>query len=131
MMYQKLEKKNAGTGSGSASSSSSGRLAGAGFNHVVAVAGRDNVITIWPAAADRPVVVLRDVFQQPPSDFSWSIDGFALVVSGHDGTVIVLRFSPEDLGHPVPEVRYAFSRERRGGGEEGLRSRPVPMLVLS
>lgn len=74
-------------------------------HHVVAVAGRDNVITVWLAAASRPVVILREVFQQPPSDLSWGADGYTLLVSGHDGTVVVLRLSEEELGVPLPEVR--------------------------
>ncbi|CAN0112504.1 unnamed protein product, partial [Laminaria digitata] len=73
-------------------------------HHVVAVAGRDNVITVWLAAASRPVVILREVFQQPPSDLSWGADGYTLLVSGHDGTVVVLRLSEEELGVPLPEA---------------------------
>eukprot|EP00752_Nemacystus_decipiens_P011990 g10630.t1 len=73
-------------------------------HHVVAVAGQDNVITVWLAAAARPVVVLKEVFQQPPSDLSWGADGYTLVVSGYDGTVVVLRFTPEELGAVLPEA---------------------------
>lgn len=73
-------------------------------HHVVAVAGQDNVITVWLAAAARPVVILKEVFQQPPSDLSWGADGYTLVVSGYDGTVVVLRFTPEELGAVLPEV---------------------------
>lgn len=85
-------------------------------HHVVAVAGRDNVITVWLAAASRPVVILKEVFQQPPSDFSWGADGFTLVVSGHDGAVIVLRFTPEELGQPLPEVCFFCGLEIGGAG---------------
>lgn len=74
-------------------------------HHVVAVAGQDNIVTVWLAAAARPVVVLKEVFQQPPSDMSWGADGYTLVVSGYDGTVVVLRFTPEELGVVLPEVR--------------------------
>ncbi|CAN0273300.1 unnamed protein product, partial [Hapterophycus canaliculatus] len=49
-------------------------------HHVVAVAGQDNIVTVWLAAAARPVVVLKEVFQQPPSDLSWGADGYTLVV---------------------------------------------------
>eukprot|EP00903_Cladosiphon_okamuranus_P014287 g13270.t1 len=73
-------------------------------HHVVAVAGQDNVITVWLAAAARPVVILKEVFQQPPSDLSWGADGYSLVVSGYDGTVVVLRFTPEELGSVLPEA---------------------------
>lgn len=84
-------------------------------HHVVAVAGRDNVITVWLAAASRPVVILREVFQQPPSDLSWGADGYTLLVSGHDGTVVVLRLSEEELGVPLPEVRLWGRGLGRGG----------------
>lgn len=90
-------------------------------HHVVAVAGQDNVITVWLAAAARPVVVLKEVFQQPPSDLSWGADGYTLVVSGYDGTVVVLRFTPEELGAVLPEVSdspgrvFVFAQRREGG----------------
>ncbi|CAB1115812.1 unnamed protein product [Ectocarpus sp. CCAP 1310/34] len=72
-------------------------------HHVVAVAGQDNIVTVWLAAAARPLVILKDVFQQPPSDLSWSADGYTLVVSGYDGTVVVMRFTQEELGVVVSE----------------------------
>lgn len=75
-------------------------------HHVVAVAGRDNVITVWLAAASRPLVILKEVFQQPPSDVSWGNDGYTLMVSGHDGSVIVLRFTAEELGTALSEVTH-------------------------
>ena len=50
------------------------------MHHVVTVAGRDNVITVWLAAASRPLVILKEVFQQPPSDVSWENDGYTLGV---------------------------------------------------
>ena len=74
-------------------------------HHVVAVAGRDNVITVWLAAASRPLVIIKEVFQQPPSDVAWGADGYTLVVSGHDGSVVVLRFTADELGTALPEVR--------------------------
>ncbi len=73
-------------------------------HHVVAVAGQDNIITLWLTAAARPFLILRDVFQKPPSDLSWGGDGYTLVVSGYDGTVVVMRFTPEELGAVLPEV---------------------------
>lgn len=73
-------------------------------HHVVAVAGQDNIVTVWLAAAARPLVILKDVFQQPPSDLSWSADGYTLVVSGYDGTVVVMRFTQEELGEVLSEV---------------------------
>lgn len=88
-------------------------------HHVVAVAGQDNVITVWLAAAARPVVILKEVFQQPPSDLSWSADGYTLVVSGYDGTVVVLRFTPEELGSVLPEVRRSRGVRTADGGNLG------------
>lgn len=82
-----------------------------GGHQVVAVAGQDRVVTVWLAAANRPVAILREVFDKPPSDLSWGADGYTLLVSGHDGSVIVLRFTPEELGVPLPEVgRFARGR---------------------
>lgn len=98
-----------------AAAASSVAVARTAVHHVVAVAGRDNVITVWLAAASRPVVILREVFQQPPSDLSWGADGYTLLVSGHDGTVVVLRLSQEELGVPLPEVRLWDGSWREGG----------------
>lgn len=97
-----IYRKSAATTGAAGKGDAAGRPA---VHHAVAVAGRDNVITVWLAAASRPLIILREVFQQPPSDFSWGADGYTLLVSGHDGSVIVLRFSPEELGVPLSEVR--------------------------
>lgn len=99
-------------------------------HHVVAVAGQDNIVTVWLAAAARPVVVLREVFQQPPSDLSWGADGYTLVVSGYDGTVVVLRFTPEELGLVLPEVR-GRGWGCRGGGVLQLVGLSLYVAVLS
>lgn len=72
-------------------------------HNVVAVAGQDRVLTVWPGAA-RPVAILREIFRKPPSDLSWGADGYTLLASGHDGTVAVMRFTPEEVGVPLPKV---------------------------
>lgn len=91
-------------------------------HQVVAIAGQDRVVTVWLAAANRPVAILREVFDKPPSDLSWGKDGYTLVVSGHDGTVVVLRFTPEELGLPLPEVRalFVFVQRGQGVGRQGV-----------
>lgn len=101
----------------SSSGSSSSRGSRPGVHHVVAIAGRDNVITIWLAAESRPVAILKEVFQQPPSDLAWAPDGYTLLISGHDGVVVVLRFSTQEIGLPLPEVgiSHCFVLERFGG----------------
>lgn len=76
-------------------------------HQVVAIAGQDKVVTVWLAAAKRPVAILREVFDKPPSDLSWGADGYTLVASGHDGTVVVFRFTPEELGLPLSEVGWS------------------------
>lgn len=81
----------------------------AAAHQVVAIAGQDKVVTVWLAAAKRPVAILREVFDKPPSDLSWGADGYTLVASGHDGTVVVLRFTPEELGLPLSEVRWSVA----------------------
>lgn len=72
-------------------------------------------MTVWLAAAARPLVILKDVFQQPPSDLSWSADGYTLVVSGYDGTVVVMRFTQEELGVVLSEVSKVWQGLRWTG----------------
>ena len=92
-----------------ATATAAGAVASRPAHHVVAVAGQDNIITLWLTAAARPFLILRDVFQQPPTDLSWGADGYTLVVSGYDGTVVVMRFTPEELGAVLPEVSREVS----------------------
>lgn len=92
------------SGGDAAASTASGSAPKSG-HQVVAVAGQDRVVTVWLAAANRPVAILREVFDKPPSDLSWGADGYTLLVSGHDGTVVFLRFTDEELGTLLPEVK--------------------------
>lgn len=100
-----------GDGTNGASSTSATK----GGHQVVAVAGQDRVVTVWLAAANRPVAILREVFDKPPSDLSWGTDGYTLLISGHDGTVVILRFTKAELGMPLPEVTTTWRRFRKGG----------------
>ena len=86
------------------------------YNSIVAIGGKDAVISVWTCGADRPLVVFRDSFTNAVSDLSWSrvrVDGdsssgsLMLLGSSHDGSVCAFVFD---------DVRADGFGLRRGSG---------------
>jgi len=70
---------------------------------ICAVGSQDACISIWSTGMGRPILVAKDLFTQSIQDLSWSRDGYTLVANSSDGSVVVLHFSPKELGEVISE----------------------------
>ena len=64
----------------------------------VAIAGRDNSISVWLTALKRPLFVLHDLFSSSVLDMSWTPDGYGLIVCSLDGSLAYLELTTTELG---------------------------------
>lgn len=69
---------------------------------VLALGSRDQSISIWMTGVDRPILVLKDVFDRQVTDLSWAQDGLTLYASSTAGTVAVIQFTAKQLAEPLP-----------------------------
>ena len=64
----------------------------------IAIGSRDRSVSIWLTNLKRPLVVMHDLFLDSVLDFSWSSDGYELLVCSCDGSVAYFGFSEKELG---------------------------------
>lgn len=64
----------------------------------IAIGSRDRSVSIWLTNLKRPLVVMHDLFVDSVLDFSWSSDGYELLVCSCDGSVAYFGFSEKELG---------------------------------
>ena len=64
----------------------------------IAIGSRDRSVSIWLTNLKRPLVVMHDLFLDSVLDFSWSSDGYELMVCSFDGTVAYFVFTEKELG---------------------------------
>ena len=64
----------------------------------IAIGSRDRSVSIWLTNLKRPLVVMHDLFLDSVLDFSWSSDGYELMVCSCDGSVAYFGFSEKELG---------------------------------
>ena len=64
----------------------------------IAIGSRDRSVSIWLTNLKRPLVVMHDLFLDSVLDFSWSADGYELMVCSCDGSVAYFGFSEKELG---------------------------------
>lgn len=69
----------------------------------LAIGSRDRCLSVWMTALQRPLLVIRDLFEDSILDLSWSNDGYVLLACSGDGTVACLQFNEEQLGKPLSE----------------------------
>lgn len=69
----------------------------------LAIGSRDRCISVWMTALQRPLLVIRDLFEDSVLDLSWSRDGYTLLACSKDGTVACMQFSADQLGKPLSE----------------------------
>lgn len=65
---------------------------------VIAMGSRDRSISIWVIGRSRPLVTISDIFKNSVLDLSWSKSGYQLMACSHDGSIVYLEFTPEELG---------------------------------
>lgn len=64
----------------------------------IAIGSRDRSVSIWLTNLKRPLVVIHDLFLDSVLDFSWSSDGYELMVCSCDGSIAYFGFSEKELG---------------------------------
>lgn len=69
----------------------------------LAIGSRDRCLSVWMTALQRPLLVIRDLFNDSILDLSWSHDGYVLLACSGDGTVACLQFNEDQLGRPLSE----------------------------
>lgn len=67
----------------------------------LAIGSRDRCLSVWMTALQRPLLVIRDLFEDSILDLSWSNDGYILLACSGDGTVACLQFNEDQLGKPL------------------------------
>lgn len=69
----------------------------------LAIGSRDRCLSVWMTALQRPLLVIRDLFEDSILDLSWSNDGYVLLACSGDGTIACLQFNEDQLGKPLSE----------------------------
>ncbi|KAG5683271.1 hypothetical protein PVAND_012561 [Polypedilum vanderplanki] len=69
----------------------------------LAIGSRDRCLSVWMTALQRPLLVIRDLFEDSILDLSWSSDGYTLLACSGDGTVACLQFTEDQLGKPLSD----------------------------
>jgi len=64
-------------------------------------------ISLWSTALPRPLAVVNDLFEQSVLDVSWGRHTLCFLCCSDDGTIAYVRLSPEEIGEPMPEDRFA------------------------
>mmetsp|Transcript_17983 Transcript_17983/g.37294 ORF Transcript_17983/g.37294 Transcript_17983/m.37294 type:complete len:925 (-) Transcript_17983:135-2909(-) len=79
--------------------------------------GHDRRLSIWVAGSTKPLLLIEDVFDEAITDLSWSSDGYRLIASSEDGSVVYLRFLDNELGGgkavPMEEQRRVLAERWR------------------
>ncbi|KAB0796937.1 hypothetical protein PPYR_10998 [Photinus pyralis] len=66
-----------------------------------AIGSRDRSLSVWLTSLKRPLVVIKDLFDDSVLDISWSSNGMNLLACSWDGTVACVVFVPQEIGHPL------------------------------
>lgn len=66
-----------------------------------AIGSRDRSISVWLTSLKRPLVVIKEIFDDSVLDISWNSVGLYLLACSWDGTVACIIFSAEEIGTPL------------------------------
>ncbi|GJQ84164.1 hypothetical protein Trydic_g2841 [Trypoxylus dichotomus] len=80
-----------------------------------AIGSRDRSISVWLTSLKRPLVVIKDVFDDSVLDISWSSNGLHLLACSWDGTVVCVIFNPNEIGVPLSASEKNSLYERMYG----------------
>ena len=73
-------------------------------NHgCLAIGSRDRSLSIWLTSLKRPLVVIRELFDNSILDLSWTSDGYSLMACSLDGTVAFVSFSKQEIGETIDQ----------------------------
>ena len=77
-----------------------------------AIGSRDRSISVWLTSLKRPLVVVKELFEDSVLDITWNSDGLSVLACSWDGTVACVIFNSEEIGTPLTiseKVRIEFS----------------------
>nr|XP_022902960.1 protein HIRA-like isoform X3 [Onthophagus taurus] len=80
-----------------------------------AIGSRDRSISVWLTSLKRPLVVVKDVFDDSVLDISWSSNGLYLLACSWDGSVVCIIFTSEEIGVPLSTAEKNSLYERMYG----------------
>ncbi|KAK4876707.1 hypothetical protein RN001_009213 [Aquatica leii] len=66
-----------------------------------AIGSRDRSLSVWLTSLKRPLVVIKDLFDDSVLDISWSSNGMNLLACSWDGTIACVEFGLQEIGHPL------------------------------
>lgn len=66
-----------------------------------AIGSRDRSVSVWLTSLKRPLVVIKDLFDDSVLDISWSKSGSFLLACSWDGTVACIMFDKSEIGIPL------------------------------
>ncbi|XP_059485456.1 protein HIRA [Neocloeon triangulifer] len=77
-----------------------------------AIGSRDRSISVWSTALKRPVVTIKELFNDSVLDLSWSASGCVLMVCSWDGTVACVEFEEKEIGKALSASEKKALHER-------------------
>ncbi|KAH9387302.1 protein HIRA/HIR1 [Nematocida major] len=91
------------------------RSAGAS-SYILATGSQDRSVAIWSSSSSKPLILLKEVSEQPIMDMQWAPEGRVLMGCTYDGSVFRLEFEEKELGEPVApaveeDVVLPYARE--------------------
>ncbi|KAK9878470.1 hypothetical protein WA026_022112 [Henosepilachna vigintioctopunctata] len=66
-----------------------------------AIGSRDRSVSVWLTSLKRPLVVIKDLFDDSVLDISWSSSGSFLLACSWDGSVACITFEEIEIGTPL------------------------------
>ncbi|KAM3485507.1 hypothetical protein MY8738_001273 [Beauveria namnaoensis] len=87
---------------------------------VIASAGQDKTLSIWNTNTSRPVIILQDLAGKSISDLAWTPDGETLYAASLDGSIVIARFEPGELGWVAREEENDRALQKYGVSRKGM-----------
>lgn len=66
-----------------------------------AIGSRDRSVSVWLTSLKRPLVVIKELFDDSVLDLSWHSDGLYLLACSWDGTIACIIFTASEIGTPL------------------------------
>lgn len=73
-----------------------------------AIGSRDRSVSVWLTSLKRPLVVIKELFDDSVLDLSWHTDGLYLLACSWDGTVACIIFTASEIGTPLSASEKVF-----------------------
>ncbi|TMW57476.1 hypothetical protein Poli38472_003401 [Pythium oligandrum] len=85
-----------------------------------AIGGDDATVSIWLAHLARPLAVVKDCFDAPVTDLSWSVQSSVLLASSLDGSICCFQFTTEEFGSPITDLQQSKLLQSKYGSRAGV-----------